>query len=180
MRHWLFVLLAVLPLAAPAQSSRFDQEYDEENRPWVEIQAQLPAYPKPENLIQFQVSPADPNRYFVDAESISVGSDGVVRYTMVIRASGGAENVIFEGIRCGYRERKLYAFGHRDGTWSRARSSAWKWISDSRQDMRQRVLYYDFFCPDKSIVKTGEEAIAALRTGIHPAAKDAQVRGGSK
>lgn len=176
MRRWILALLAAVPLAAAAQSSRFDEDYDDENKPWTEIQAQIPAYPKDDRLIPFQVSPADPSQYFMDPDSVSVGADGVVRYTVVIRTQGGAHNVSFEGIRCSTRERKLYAFGRRDGTWSRARASEWKSIESTRQDMRQRVLYDDFFCADKSVVKSREEAIAALRAAVHSAGRAASGR----
>lgn len=169
MRNQLLFLLFLLPAMALAQGREFESDFDEE-KPWVELQAQLPPYPKPENLIAFEVGHTMENRYFVDAASISVGADGVVRYTLVVKTSGGATNVSFEGIRCATWERKLYAFGKADKTWFRARSAKWERIENVSQSAHQLVLHKDFFCPDLGIVKTPKEAVDALKKGIHPAA----------
>lgn len=169
MGKYLLLLLLLLPEVALAQGRQFEADFDEE-KPWLELQAQLPSYPKAENLIPFQVSPAIDNRYFVDTASISVGDDGVVRYTVVVKTSGGATNVSFEGVRCATRERKLYAFGRADDTWSRARSSKWERIEPASQSAHQLILYHDFFCPDLGMVKTQKEAVDALKRGMHPAA----------
>lgn len=47
-----FALLSALQ-AAFAQS--FDEDFDDENKPWEEIAVQLPAPPKAENLLPFYV-----------------------------------------------------------------------------------------------------------------------------
>jgi hypothetical protein len=88
----------MLPLTAYAEWGQFDFEF-ESDKPWVELSAQLPPYPKAENLAEFNVSSATRNRHFVDTESISVGEDKVVRYAVVIEAAGGARYVSFEGMR---------------------------------------------------------------------------------
>lgn len=166
----LFALLCALPLAAYAEWGKFEFDFDHE-KPWVELQAQLPPHPKPENLLPFEVSRTSRNKYFVDAASISVGEDDVVRYALLVKSSAGASNVTFEGIRCQTRERKLYAFGHSDNTWSRAKTSKWERIEKhNAQSLHQMMLYSDFFCPGLSIVKTPKEAIQALKWGIHPRA----------
>lgn len=169
MRKNLLLLFFLLPVVAWAQGREFESDFDEE-KPWIELQAQLPSYPKAENLIPFEVGSVKNNRYFVDASSLSVGGDGVVRYTLVVKTSGGATSVSFEGIRCATRERKFYAFGRSDNTWSRARAAKWERIEITSQSAHQFSLYEDFFCPDQGIVKTQKEAVDALKKGIHPAA----------
>src|SRR4030066_226738 len=99
------VLLLMLPLTAYAEWGHFDIEFENE-KPWLELSAQLPPTPKPENLVGFDVSPATQNKYFVDTASIRVGEDKVVRYSVVIEAAGGAKNVSFEGMRCATGERR--------------------------------------------------------------------------
>ena len=69
----LFSFSAAVPVAAYAQQQKFEYEFDHE-RPWVELQAQLPAYPKPENLLQFDPGPVSTNLHYVDAPSITVSS----------------------------------------------------------------------------------------------------------
>ena len=87
----------------------FDDEFDK--KPWQEVETQLPPAPREETLIPFYVSPTAQGVFSVDGATISVGSDGVVRYVLVVVAHGGARNVSYEGLRCDTRERRLYAFG---------------------------------------------------------------------
>jgi hypothetical protein len=156
------VLLLCLPLAAHAEWGEFEREFDQD-KPWVEVAAQLPAYPKAENLIPFNVTSASRNTYFVDAESISVGADNVIRYTVVIEAAGGARNVSFEGLRCESAERRLYAYGHPDGTWSKARNAGWEDIKLRSQLSYRKALYEDHFCIFGVRVKDSKEAVRNLR-----------------
>jgi hypothetical protein len=147
---WLLLTFsALLPAAAVAQPRSDLEEEESEKKEWVELEVKPPPYPKRENLIPFEVSAASSNRFYIDPESISVGSDGVVRYTLVIRGPTGAENISYEGIRCETREQKYYAFGRRDGSWSSARSGAWRRIEYKEINRQHGVLYLDFFCPDK-------------------------------
>ncbi|MEW5944441.1 MAG: CNP1-like family protein [Pseudomonadota bacterium] len=168
----LLVLLALVSFSADAEWGQFEGDFDNE-KPWVELQAQLPASPREENLLPFFVSAVSDNRFFVDAPSISVGSDGVVRYTLVVKSDGGAVNVSFEGIRCGARERKLYAFGRADGSWSRARAAKWEAIRYQERNRQHHMLSDDFFCPGGMIVGSPQEAVEALRRGMHPRAAGA-------
>jgi hypothetical protein len=158
----LAALLLCLPLVAHAEWGDFEYEFDQD-KPWVEVAAQLPPYPKAENLIPFNVSSVTRNRYFVDAESISVGTDKVVRYTVVIEAVGGAKNVSFEGMRCESGERRLYAYGHADGTWSKARNAVWEDIRFRSLLSYHKALYEDHFCPDGINVRDAKEAVRNLR-----------------
>ena len=128
----------------------FESDFDENVKAWKEIQAQIPPYPKTENLVPFTVSSATSNTYFVDLPSVSTGADGVVRYTVVIRSPSGAETVSFEGMRCENGERKLYAFGRADGKgggeWSRNRYAKWEYIKERQQTSYQKELFYHYFC----------------------------------
>lgn len=167
MKKTLALLLMLLPLAASAEWGKFEYDFDEE-KPWVEIEAQLPAYPKDENLLPFYVSAATDNQFFIDAASIRIGEDGVVRYTQIVKSSEGAVNVSFEGIRCASRERKLYAFGHKAGTWSRARSARWEPIRYQERNRQHHMLYDDFFCPDGIVVKDAAAAVDAFKRAFRP------------
>ncbi len=158
----LAALMLCLPLVAHAEWGEFEREF-EQDKPWVEVAAQLPPFPKAENLIEFNVSSATRNRYFVDKESISVGADKVVRYTVVIEAAGGARNISFEGLRCETSERRLYAYGHADGTWSKARNAGWERIKLRSLLSYQKALIEDHFCPNGINVRDGKEAAQSLQ-----------------
>lgn len=158
----LLALLLCLPLAARAEWGQFEFEFDQD-KSWSEVATQLPPYPQAGSLIPFNVSSATRNRHFVDADSVSVGADKVIRYTVVIEAAGGAKNVSFEGLRCESGERRLYAYGHPDGTWSKARNAGWEDIKFRSLLSYHKALYEDHFCPDGIRVKDGKEAVRNLR-----------------
>lgn len=156
------LFLIFLPLLAHAEWGQPQFEFEEE-KPWVEVAAHLPPYYKAENLIPFYVSSSSRNKHFVDANSISVDEDKVVRYTVVIEAAGGATNVSFEGLRCDSGERRLYAYGHPDGTWSKARNAGWEDIKLRSQLSYQKALYENAFCPGGIVVNNAQEAVRNLR-----------------
>ena len=111
-------------------------------------------------------------QFFVDAKSVSVSEDGLVRYTTVARGDGGSANVSYEAIRCATREFKIYAYGKPDGTWSPARDPQWKPIRTVQMDGHRAILYASYFCPSRSGVTSAAEAVDAVRRGGHPKAGD--------
>lgn len=135
---------------------------------WTEEVAAPPAFPKDADLIQFYVSAGTPNRFFVDGATLSVGKDGVVRYVLVIRTSGGATNVSFEGIRCKTGEYKIYATGRSDGTWAPARLAEWRPIENKPINRYHAALSRELFCPISTPISSAEEGRDALRRGRHP------------
>lgn len=158
-----FVCL-VLVCAAPLL---WADEGGEPSKLWVENEYVLPAPPLPERLHGFYVGAATDNRFFVDVASLSVGSDGVVRYTLVVLSPGGGRNVTFEGIRCETKERRIYATGHLDGEWSRSRSVQWVRIQEVYGNRHHAALYLDYFCPAGIVVGSVDEARQALLAGGH-------------
>lgn len=158
----LLIALLLVSFSAQAEWGQFEFEFDQD-KPWSEIAVQLPPYPKPANLIPFSVSSATRNKHFIDAPSISVGEDQVVRYTVVVEAAGGARNISFEGLRCESGEQRMYAYGHPDGTWSKARDASWELIKFRSLLSYRKALFEDIFCPDGIRVKDGAEAVRNLR-----------------
>ena len=164
-------LRACVALLTLAVSSAFAQptgrpapfQGDFEEKRWEEQQAELPPYPKSENLARFYAGASTSFEFFVDTASINVGKDGVVRYSLIARSPSGVLNVSYEGIRCSSRERKLYAFGRPDNNWSKARNSEWGAVIGSQSNRHHATLADDFFCPRGVIVKTAEGAVDALK-----------------
>ena len=153
--------------ASPAQAQweGWDYTFDREVTPWAELQQQLPAYPQDNNLIPLDVGAATAHRFFIDGKSVSVGGDGVVRYTLIIKTAGGANNVSFEGIRCESREQKYYAIGRSDRTWVRARNPQWRYIEFQEVNAQHITLYREYLCRGKIMVESAEEIVQALRRG---------------
>ena len=149
----------LLPQLAAAQPD------DEPAARWVEEEVKLPPFPKSDRLVGFAPSGASSNQFFIDADSITAGRDGVMRYTLVIRGPGGGQNVSYEGIRCETREQKYYAFGRPDGTWANARSPQWKRIEYRDINRQHGVLYDDYLCAERKRTRTPQDALQRLRYG---------------
>lgn len=130
---------------------------------WREGEHVLPPPPSESTLRQFHVSAASPNRFFLDESSLAVGEDQVVRYVLVIRTAGGAENVSFEGIRCESGERRIYALGRADGEWVPARRSEWERISADQYNRPRAALAFDYFCDGPTAPRSKDEALRRLR-----------------
>jgi hypothetical protein len=141
-------------------------------KPLDELPLQLPAPPKTGDLIEFDPGRPATLRFYVDPASLSVGTDRIVRFTIVVKVDGGASNVSYEGIRCKTRERKVYAYGRADGTWSQARAPQWTAIHGLNTDGYRFVLFENYFCPSRLIIASAREGVEALRRGAHPRASD--------
>lgn len=154
--------LALAALAAGCAQPRFYTD-ELDAKTWEERKPLLPPPPRDAELIPFYVGPT-PFAFSIDRSSVSLGQDGVVRYTLVARSRLGATNVSYEGIRCETYARRTYAFGAGDGSWSQARNS--QWIPMDRLAAEpQTVLANDFFCPDRGPVRSTDEARGALALG---------------
>jgi len=156
------VALLAASFTAQAQS-RFEEDFDDKDKPWQEIAVQLPAAPKPENLAPFYVSATATQTFAIDTESLTVGSDGVIRYTLVAVSDAGAKNISYEGIRCATYERKLYAFGQADGSWSRSRRDQWERINNNASNRQHGALARDYFCVEKTVAGTAKDMIERIR-----------------
>ncbi len=123
----------------------------------------LPAAPAKESLLPFYVSPSTTMSFAIDATSVSVMADGVVRFTLVVTSTEGARNVSYEGIRCKTAERKLYATGIADGTWSASRNNAWSQIRDVGANRQYAALYKDYFCDFSSVAGNAAVIVKRIR-----------------
>lgn len=114
---------------------------------WQEAPSSLPAPPQAGQLIPFELLASSPMASAVDAGSISVGTDGVVRYTLVITSPSGARNVSFEGIRCATFEYRLYATLPAGGNrWAPSQETSWRPIQAVAHNNYRATLAKDYFC----------------------------------
>jgi len=141
--HPFALLMALAHLSALTITHAYAAEEDA-SKEWQETEVQLPAAPKAEDLLNFYQSGTQ--SFAIDSKSVSVAKDGTVRYTLVATSSSGVKNISYEGIRCETYEKKLYAFGRPDGSWSRSRRDAWDRISETSINKQHHLLYTDYFC----------------------------------
>jgi len=140
------VLLCSASISFAQQLNNMEDDPDEQEKAWQEVALQLPAAPEAANLVDFYVSPLSTSTSYIDLKSLTIGSDNVVRYTIITKTSGGATNISYEGLRCETFEVKVYAFGRPDGSWSRSRQIAWKRIVDFGSNRQTAALYKQYFC----------------------------------
>jgi hypothetical protein len=165
--------LAATELESIISRSGKAAEEERQSRGWQESDVPLPAAPLANNMLPFYVSAATSNRFFVDPASLSVGSDGIVRYTLLVLTPEGGRNVGFEGMRCETKEWRIYASGRLDGSWSKSRSNQWSRIQDAASNRHHAALFLDYFCPEGVIARDVDEILSALK-------RDAGLVGGSR
>lgn len=159
----LAISLLALPAVCLARTEYLNPDFVEDTTPWEEIAASLPAYPGNENLVPLTVSSATGNKFLIDAASVSVGKDGVVRYTVVIESPRGARTVNYEGLRCETAERKIYGFGQADGKWTENKRVAWERIKLRSPLSYHKPLFEEIFCDIGIPVRDAETGVRRLK-----------------
>jgi hypothetical protein len=166
------LMLAILLLSCGLGSAFAEDRHEHgtadaattEELPW-----QLPAAPLEENLLPFYTSTTTGQSFAIDAKSLSVDKDGIIRYTMVGTSAGGAKNVSYEGIRCATMEKKLFAFGHADGSWAKARDPQWDAIPTKGANLQHANLAVDYLCKNSLSPGNTKQILGDLRYHRAPA-----------
>ena len=144
-------LLLFLGVATTIQAQSYPEEESEaQKKPWQETAIVLPTAFQTADLLPFDVATSVTQTFAIDAKSLSISTDGVIRYTLVAQSPSGAKTINYEGIRCQTFEKKLYAFGHKDGGWSLARRDQWEAIAGSAVNRAHAALAQDYFCQNKT------------------------------
>lgn len=129
---------------------------------WVEEKPSAPPAFAVDHLI-----PVDMPRYVsvevgVDPATIAVGTDGVVRYVVVMRNASGANMATFEGLRCATDEVKTYARFSSSGQWVVVQVPEWKPINGNMPSKHAWAIARQGAC-DTGMSSTPEETIKALK-----------------
>ena len=140
-------------------------DYDDEDSAVPEnTSIQLPATSQPANWIRFKTKRLAENQTALDTDSISVGGDGITRYTLLVRTPRGVDNVSYEGIRCATREWKMYATGRSDGGWSRVPEPRWRRIDEVGINAVRLTLFDDYACDrGGSVPKDGKAVVSKIK-----------------
>ena len=168
-------LLLGLALAAGAAAAQPKSDWERENEERLKHSEEVVVAPPPlqrARLVELRLEAPTDFRYFVDAASLSVGADRIVRYTLVARSPSGVENLTFEGLRCS-GEFRVYAVGQpRDDSWS-GRPGQWRPVPRDPR-VGQNALLRRYFCPARATaIRDAAEGAEALRAGGHPARQGA-------
>lgn len=156
MRILVFPMLLML-LSTPTAFSAEERMFIDEPEPptpssvesgdaWEEMQATLPPWPDDADLVEFELDAASPFRYFLDGRNLSIGRDGVVRYTLVADAARGARNISVEGLRCSAKGLfRVYAYGVA-GELKPLPKTDWQLIGQHSGDELHEELHGHFLC----------------------------------
>jgi hypothetical protein len=146
-----------------------DGQWKDTHTPWREQAAELPAYPASlDSLIELNVSTQGlPYRVYVDPASLTTGEDKVVRYTTVMVSSSGVWNVTYEGLHCGERNFRRFAYGI-DGTWRVLQDSPWQRVSGTGANQYRKLLYDDYLCNVGERYQDADELVRKLRYVKNP------------
>lgn len=148
----LILLGLLLSVASLARERPFIDEpdssirHDLEEKEWKEGEVKLPSRYKEENLREFELPRSSGSfRYFIDSDSLQTSADGVTRFILVIRSHTGVDNSSYEGMRCGEREYRVYAYGSKSG-FKPLPGNEWLRISRTGYENFRHTLYDDIIC----------------------------------
>lgn len=133
---------------------------------WKEAPVELPAFPDDQGLLEVPLQIGDSSlRMFIHEPSLSIGDDGVVRYTMSLRSPSGAENIFYEGIRCSTHELRSYAFATRKGEW-KVLEEKWQSLMDLGVNRYRERLYRYYLCQPTVGPLLRKEMLRRMRYGV--------------
>lgn len=129
---------------------------------WVEDKT-----PEPPGFATDQLIPVDMPRYVsvevgIDPATISVGTDGVVRYVVVMRNASGSTAAAFEGLRCTTDEVKTYARFGTAGHWVAVKEPEWKPINSNLPSKHAFAIARQGAC-DTHLSSNREETLRLLK-----------------
>ena len=121
----------------------------------------LPEFPKRENLRRIQSPTGAAGReYYIDERSLLMSHEGIVYYTVVLRTSSGANNILYEGLDCRERVVKSFAYGTARGGFKALRKRRWERFTVEGLYGYRFVLWDRYMCgeirealPPKKIIE---------------------------
>jgi len=142
-------------------------EQPDQQRPWQEQEGELPAYPVQENLLEVDAG-TEGLQYtvYLDESSLVKGDDGVVRYTVVLVSSTGIWNVAHEGLHCGERMFRRYAYGV-NRQWQPMADSPWKPLRGRGAYQYRLVFYEKFICDPTRLNQSAGQILDRFRENWH-------------
>ena len=144
---WLLLATPLAALAVEDEPLGWANQYIEgEEEIWQEQQGELPPYPEKGNLLKVDVDTGGLQfTVYLDKPSLVKRDDGVVRYTVILVSSTGVWNVSNEGLRCGEKRYRRFAYGV-DGRWQSLDNSPWLEVRASGANRYRGILYERYFC----------------------------------
>ena len=132
---------------------------------WREVEAPPAPAVKVQGLIPLDM-PRSALRFGVEPTSITIGEDGVVRYVVVATSDTGVVNAIYEGIRCGKGDYKVYARHNPDRGWTVNKGSEWRSLFEPSASRHSLQIARNGACMGRSPNRSPAQIVRDLRTPV--------------
>jgi hypothetical protein len=130
---------------------------------WSEADAPPPPALRTDKLVPLAIPRSD-LRFGVDATSVSIGKDGIVRYVVVATSSSGAINAMYEGIRCDKGEFRTYARHTPGKGWTQVNSD-WRSVQDGAAARHALAMARTGACMANAPNTSAEQVVRDLAAG---------------
>lgn len=168
---WFAACVLALSAAASAELRENRSYMPEEEKPWEEAAVVLPDYPDLQRGEWFElyINPTYRNKVWLQLP-VQQAADRSMRYVLAVQPQGGQPNMSYEGMRCGDRHHRSFAFGdNTNRRWIAPRNGTWRkfdsYIS-ANDPVRGRLMA--IFCNDGRAL-TAQELDQRIRSmgGLH-------------
>jgi hypothetical protein len=117
---------------------------------WKELDVKPPAAFKTSKLVPIEMPRYVTVKMGIDPDTLTVSSDGIVRYVVVAVSGSGNVNAAYEGIWCRAGDVKTYARAGNDGKWDAVDNPEWKKLNASQPSMHALALARQGVCDGRS------------------------------
>lgn len=115
--------------------------------PWQEQLLPLPAYGGMD-WVELEKPATLKGQLFIDSKTLLLADDRTVRFTLLQLSSGGIENISHEGVHCGERTQRSYAYGDSvNKRWIESMRKEWRKLDRNNLAMKTVV---QAICPDNT------------------------------
>ena len=133
-------------------------------QPWKEQQTGLPAYPEEGDLLEVNIGTGGMQyKLYLDPLSVTTGKDSVVRYTVVMISATGVWNVSNEGLHCGKKRYRRYAYGY-GGDWHELENEPWSPLSGRGVNRYRWTFYNDYMCNQADPFRDPRQIVERFRS----------------
>lgn len=142
-----------------------------DNPDWAEEKTPPPPAFSTAQLIPIVMPPYVTTQVGIDPATVKTGSDGIVRYVVVMTNASGTVNASYEGIRCLTNEIKTYARVGSSGEWTLIADPQWKHVTDNMASRHASAISRQGACYARLAPDTAD-VIKALKQQQPPYKRD--------
>ena len=161
------IMLSLLAAANLAHADMLDKMHSRKpgryvpETAWQEQALPLPGYPAAAQWLELDAPVTVKPRLFIDSSSLLLAEDRTVRFALRQLSSSGIDNISLEGMHCGERTQRSFAFADTVGKrWITSSRTEWRRL-DSNNATFQTVI--KALCPEDAPPLSAEELANNLK-----------------